>query len=91
MAKQTKKVKSPILPSEVLDAKIEAGEDVADQFDFDAATKRFNLDMPIWALKELDREAQRRGIARQALVRNWVIDRLDELRAAKAQRKAETV
>jgi len=42
-------------------------------------TKRIVLDLPIWALKKIDQEANRRGIARQALVKNWLVDRVDEL------------
>lgn len=42
-------------------------------------TKRVVLDIPIWALKKIDQEANRRGIARQALVKHWLIDRVDEL------------
>lgn len=42
--------------------------------------KRVNLDLPVWALKELDTESNRRGIARQALIKNWIIDRLDSLK-----------
>ena len=42
-------------------------------------TKRVVLDVPIWALKKIDEEASRRGIARQPLVKNWLIDRVDEL------------
>lgn len=42
-------------------------------------TKRVNLDIPVWAIKELDREADRRGISRQALIKTWLIDRLDSI------------
>jgi hypothetical protein len=43
-------------------------------------TKRVNVDMPIWAIKGLDLEADRRGITRQALIKIWLVDRLDLLR-----------
>ena len=43
-------------------------------------TKRLNLDIPIWAVNELDREAKRRGISRQALIKTWLIDQLDTIR-----------
>jgi hypothetical protein len=32
-------------------------------------------------VKELDKEATRRGVARQALIKMWLIERLDSLRA----------
>lgn len=44
-------------------------------------TKRVNVDIPVWAIKELDRESDRRGITRQALIKTWLIDRLDALKA----------
>ena len=43
-------------------------------------TKRVNVDIPVWAIKELDRESDRRGITRQALIKTWLIDRLDALK-----------
>jgi hypothetical protein len=43
-------------------------------------TKRVNVDIPVWAIKELDRESNRRGITRQALIKTWLIDQLDSIR-----------
>jgi len=43
-------------------------------------TKRVNLDIPVWAIKELDREAARRGITRQSLMKTWLIDKIDSIR-----------
>lgn len=62
-----------------LDRKVEAGEDVSEHFDFDAATKMVNVELPVWAVKALDKEATRRGVARQALIKMWLVDRLDAL------------
>jgi hypothetical protein len=42
-------------------------------------TKRIVLDIPVLALKKIDKEANRRGIARQALIKNWLVDRVDGL------------
>ncbi len=67
-----------------LDEKFERGEDVSKYVDWDAATKAVNVDLPVWAIKELDQEATRRGVARQALIKMWLIDRLDSLREKKA-------
>jgi len=47
-------------------------------------TKRIVLDIPIWALKKIDKEANRRGIARQALIKSWLVDRVDGLSPKKA-------
>ena len=65
------------------DEKFEKGENLSAHVDWDKAIKKINLDVPIWAVKELDQEADRRGITRQSLIKNWVIDRLDALRKGK--------
>lgn len=47
-------------------------------------TKKINLDIPVWAVKELDKEAERMGVARQALIKMWVVEKIDQVRAKKA-------
>ena len=68
-----------------LERRFDAGEDVLDYFDADKAVaiRRITLDMPEWALNGLDVEATRRGITRQSLIKNWLIDRLDALKERK--------
>ncbi|MEO7248457.1 MAG: CopG family transcriptional regulator [Novosphingobium sp.] len=39
--------------------------------------KRVNVDFPQWMVNRLDREAQRLGITRQALIKTWVAAKLD--------------
>jgi predicted DNA binding CopG/RHH family protein len=73
----TKKVKTN---GKNLEAKFDRGESVLDYFDMGHQIKRVNLDVPEWAIKALDEEASRRGIARQALMKNWLIDKLDEIK-----------
>src|SRR5271157_5575706 len=57
-------------------------EDVVQYFDLDnarrggAETKRINIDVPIEVLADLDREAARRGITRQSLIKVWLYERL---------------
>lgn len=53
-------------------------DSVLDYFDTKNAIRRINLDIPEWAILALDQEAERRGVARQALVKNWLIDKIDE-------------
>jgi hypothetical protein len=68
---------------ERLDRLIDEGEeDVLQYFDLDnarrgvAGTKRINIDLPNDFLTQLDREATRRGITRQSLIKVWLYDRL---------------
>lgn len=68
-----------------LEDRFESGKDVLDHFDVSSAevietTRRVAIDVPQWALVALDLEANRRGIARQALIKMWVVDKLDELK-----------
>jgi len=72
------------ITSNDLDEKFEKGEDVSEYVDLDAATKAVNVDLPIWAIKSLDKEATRRGVARQALIKMWLVDRLDSLNSQKS-------
>ena len=41
-------------------------------------TRRINIDFPEWMITALDREAARLGIARQAVVKTWLAERLDQ-------------
>ena len=66
-----------------LDKKFDEGaEDIVDAFDIDQVRrpnlepKRVNVDFPEWMVERLDRESQRLGITRQALIKMWVADRL---------------
>lgn len=69
--------------AEELDRMFDAGEDMADYFDWSKArrpgleVKRVNVDFPQWMVRRLDAEARRRGITRQALIKMWLADRLD--------------
>jgi hypothetical protein len=71
------------LSAEELDEKFERGEDVSDYVDEESATKRFHMEMPVWMMKELEFEARRQGINRQALIKTWLTNKLDELRREK--------
>lgn len=70
------------------DARFDAGQDVSESLDLDAATRpnreirRVNVDFPAWMLRELDREAARLGVNRQAIIKTWLAERLDSRPAA---------
>lgn len=71
------------MKAEDLDKKFDDGEDVLEYFDFSTVqcpglqTKRVNVDFPQWMIDALDREAQRLGIHRQAVIKFWIAERLD--------------
>ena len=68
---------------ELLEA-FDAGEDMTKYFDFDKGympnreIKRVNVDFPVWMLNRLDNEAARLGINRQAVIKTWIAERLDQ-------------
>ena len=49
--------------------------------------RRVNVDFPPLMVRQLDAEAGRRGVTRQALIKMWLADKLDE-QSRKAPRDA---
>ncbi len=82
--------KSKRTTAENLEERFDAGLDVLDYFDADSAVFRVNVDFPVWMVQELDRESERRGVARQALVKMWIADRIDQQRAEKKRSPARS-
>ena len=71
--------KTKKISTKEFDEKFESGESMSAHVDWDSATKTVNLDLPVWAIRALDSEASRRGVARQALMKMWLVDRIDGL------------
>lgn len=69
-----------ITPEELDELVDEGKENVLQYFDLDnlrrGDTKRINLDLPIGFLTALDREALKRGVTRQSLIKVWLYERL---------------
>ena len=72
------------ISAEEFDRKFDDGEDISDYVDWSKATrpgraiKRVNVDFPDAMVRRLDKEAARRGVTRQALIKMWLADRLDQ-------------
>lgn len=73
------------ITAEELDKKFDDGEeDILEYFDLSKARrpglepKRVNVDFPTWVVEGLDREAQRLGVTRQALIKLWIAERLPQ-------------
>lgn len=66
------------------DAKFDDGEDITAHLDLstvrvcppDLTIQKVNVDFPAWVVAALDREAKEIGIARQALIKVWISERL---------------
>jgi biotin operon repressor len=65
------------------DRRFDAGEDISDKLDLATAqrrrqkARRVNVDFPSWMVESLDREAQRLGVSRQAVIKMWIAERLE--------------
>jgi hypothetical protein len=65
--------------------KFDAGEDVVDYLDLRRARRgsskqeKINIDIPGWMLESLDREASRLGVTRQAIIKVWLAERLEQI------------
>ncbi len=53
------------------DRKVRMGEEV----------QRVNADFPRWMVDSLDREAKRLGISRQAVIKFWIAEKMEDYRA----------
>jgi len=70
------------MKTEAFDKAFDNGEDVSKYLNFSKATrpgreqKRVNVDFPVWMIQSLDKEAQRLGVPRQAVIKVWIAERL---------------
>ena len=70
------------MKTKAFDQAFDKGDDVSKYLDFSKATrpgreqKRVNVDFPIWMIQSLDKEAQRLGVPRQAVIKVWLAERL---------------
>lgn len=62
------------------DKKFDKNESVLKYLDLKAAKrpnlelKRINIDMPVWIIESIDKEAKRIGISRQAIIKMWLAE-----------------
>lgn len=70
--------KKKLIKSEDLDSKFDEGGSIMEHADFDAGLFRVNVDFPAWTVSALDKEATRLGISRQALIKVWIAERIDQ-------------
>ena len=66
-----------------IDKLFDEGKSVLEFANLDESTFRVNVDFPTWSVKALDLEANRRGITRQALIKFWIIEKLDQIPSKK--------
>jgi hypothetical protein len=60
-------------------------EDILQHFDtskirmINEEPKRVNIDFPCWMVQSLDKEAKHVGVSRQAVIKMWLAEKLQEL------------
>ena len=82
--KPTRVVSKKKLSSEELDERFDRGESILDYANLDSGVFRVNVDFPAWSVAALDKEATRLGISRQALIKVWIAERLDQISISKS-------
>lgn len=71
------------MKAEEFDEAFESDRDITEHLDMSKASrpnkdiKRVNVDFPAWMVIALDREAERLGINRQAVIKTWIANRID--------------
>jgi hypothetical protein len=76
-------MKPKTISAEEFDRMFDDGEDISEYLDFSTVrrpgleAKRVNVDFPGHIVSRLDRAAQRRGVSRQALIKMWIVEHLD--------------
>lgn len=74
------------MKAEQFDSRFDQGEDITAYLDLDKARRpgheqrRVNVDFPEWMIEALDGEARRLGVTRQAVIKVWIADRLEQHR-----------
>lgn len=78
------------MKAKTLDKKFDQGKkDIIDDLDLPTARrvnqeqKLINIDLPLWGVRSLDREAVRVGVVRQSIIKTWLIKRLNAEAATK--------
>jgi hypothetical protein len=72
------------ISSEEFDSKFDNGEDMTPYLDYSKIRRpgqeirRVNVDFPAWMVGALDREARHLGITRQAVIKVWIGERLEQ-------------
>lgn len=70
------------MKAEEFDQRFDEGGNVTEHLDLSKARrpnqeqKRVNVDFPLWMVQQLDKEAKRLGVPRQAIIKIWVAERL---------------
>lgn len=78
------------MKAEQLDELFDKGEDISAYLDLSTLRrpnlqqKRVNVDLPIWMIQSLDRQAERIGVTRQSIIKVWIAEKIKAEQASAA-------
>ena len=78
-------MKGKKIKADDFDEKFDAGEDVSEYLDVSRIRRpgreqrRVNVDLPVWMIDSLDKEADRLGVTRQSVIKFWLAQRLEQV------------
>jgi hypothetical protein len=78
------------MKAEQLDEIFDSGEDISAHLDLSTLRrpnleqKRVNVDLPIWMIQSLDRQADRIGVTRQSIIKVWIAEKIKAEQSAAA-------
>jgi len=85
-AKDEERRRKSFMKASEIDKKFDDNqEDVLDYFDtskikmINEEPKRVNIDFPAWMISSLDKEARHIGVSRQAIIKMWLAEKLQNL------------
>jgi CopG antitoxin of type II toxin-antitoxin system len=67
------------------DRMFDDGKDISHLIDWKSGrrpgleARRVNVDFPNWMVEALDKEARKRGVTRQSLIKLWLADKLESM------------
>lgn len=70
-----------------LDKRFDNGENILNALDVSRATRpghvtrRLQIQLPVWMIESLDREASRLGVTRQSIIKMWIAQMLERASA----------
>lgn len=79
-----KKLDKKKITSEEFDRRFDAGEDMGNSLNIKKVTvnkkiQRINIDFPVSFLRRIEKEARKIGVARTALIKIWIAERLEHI------------
>lgn len=82
--KKKKKNSPKKISAKEFDNKFDNNENIDEFIEWNKSEKLVNVSFPLWMVKELDKEANRLGINRQALIKVWIANQIEQSKKKKA-------